>query len=253
MNIVEIFDDVSKKMRVDFEMSRKALRPPGLKGESSEETFRIFLKGYLPQSLDISTGQLVDSHGNSSSQLDVIIYDSAKTPIFYSSSDIRVIPVECAYAVIEVKSKLDTKELRRVFQNMETVRNLKKTAYRESYFSCQVKLYGKPENIWPINYYVFAYDSIDINTLKNKINEKHESKRLPLKSRIDTVCVLDKGVICNKLANGKWDALPQPGSKLHVIKTNRALLLFYSLTSVYFNQAILPKFCFIDYLGQIEF
>jgi len=132
MNIVGIFDQVAQKMRADFEEAREALKHPGLKGTAFEETFRSFLRDYLPQSLDISTGTLVDAHGGVSRQLDVIISDSAKTPIFYRSGDIRVIPVECAYAVIEVKAYLDANELNRkggVFQNMESVRNLKKTAY----------------------------------------------------------------------------------------------------------------------------
>ncbi len=126
MKIAEIFDEVAKQMRSDFEKAQKAVNQPGLKGASFEETFRTFLKEYLPRSLDISTGVLVDSLGSISRQLDVIISDSAKTPIFYQSGNTRVIPIECAYAVIEIKAYLNANELKKVFQNMESVRNLKK-------------------------------------------------------------------------------------------------------------------------------
>jgi len=90
-------------------------------------------------------------------------------------------------------------------------------------------------------------------TLARQINDSHHSKGLPEYSRIDTVCVLDKGVICNQRVDGKFDALPQPGSKLYVCKTVRSLLLFYTLTSMYFNQARLPNFRFSDYLGNMVF
>ncbi len=89
MDIVGIFNEVSKTMRSDFERARKAIeKHPGLKGNSYEEIFRKFLREYLPESLDIATGLLVDSNGNFSKQLDVIISDKAKTPIFFSSGDI---------------------------------------------------------------------------------------------------------------------------------------------------------------------
>lgn len=255
MNIAEIFDEVAKQMRSDFEKARKAVRHPGLKGASFEETLRTFLRDYLPRSLDISTGELVDAHGNVSRQLDIIISDSAKTPIFYRSGDIRVIPVECAYAVIEVKAYLDANELDRIFQNMESVRSLRKTAYFKPTGDViySDNLYGMEWEIWPINYYVFAYDSIDLMTLAEHIHERHQTKKLPEHSRIDTVCVLDKGVICNQHADGKFDALPEPGSKLNVCKTAHSLLLFYALTSRYFNQARLPNFRFTNYLGRMRF
>jgi len=253
MNIAEIFDEVAIQMHSDFEKVRKAVKHPGLKGTSFEETLRIFLKNYLPRSLNVSTGELVDAYGGISRQLDVIISDSAKTPIFFRSGDIRVIPVECTYAVIEVKAYLDANELDCVFQNMESVRNLRKTAYvkSEGPIIHLDNLYGGEWEIWPTNYYVFVYDSIELTTLVKHINVRH--KKLPEHSRIDTICVLDKGVICNQQADGKLDALPQPGSKLFVCETTQSLLLFYTLTSRYFNQARLPNFRFTDYLGKMTF
>jgi len=63
---------------------------------------------------------------------------------------------------------------------------------------------------------------------------------LPEHTKIDSICVLDKGVICNRRNDEKIDALPQPGSNLHVVQTNVSLLLLYALTSIYFNQLISP-------------
>jgi hypothetical protein len=107
MSVAGIFDKVAKRMRLDMDEAREALSHAGLKGSSFEDIFREFLRKYLPLSLDISTGQIIDSHGGITRQLDVIISDTAKTPIFYSKGEVRVIPIECVYAVIEVKAKLD--------------------------------------------------------------------------------------------------------------------------------------------------
>jgi hypothetical protein len=255
MNVAEIFDEIAKKMRSDFDETRKASGHSGFKGESFEEHFKSFLKKYLPKSLDVSTGMLVDTKGNSSRQLDVIISDGLKTPIFYSSGERRVIPVEGAYVVIEVKANLDTKELANAFKNMLSVKKLIKSAYYKSLgpITHTVNLYGKDWEIWPVNYYIFAYNSIDLNTLGEYLNTLHLSSKCPEYSRIDTICVLDKGIICNQKTDGMVDALPQPGSKLISCSTKRSLLLFYALISHYLNQVRLPDFRFKDYLGLLVF
>ena len=45
---------------------------------SFEEVVREFLRTYFPKTLDISTGFLIDSNGNESNQMDIIISDGAK-------------------------------------------------------------------------------------------------------------------------------------------------------------------------------
>jgi len=128
-SVVDIFDQVAEKMRSDLAQSRSALQHPSLKGSSFEEVFRAFLREYLPKTLDVSSGVAVDSEGRSTRQLDMIVSDTAKTPIFYRSADTRVVPIEGVYSVIEVKANLNRQELERTFENMKSVRALRNTAY----------------------------------------------------------------------------------------------------------------------------
>jgi hypothetical protein len=60
MNVAEIFSRVANQMRADVERARAAMNRAGLKGSEFEKMFRRFLRDYLPASLDISTGQVVD-------------------------------------------------------------------------------------------------------------------------------------------------------------------------------------------------
>lgn len=64
---------------------------------------QIFLKKYLPKKLDVSSGILVNANGAQTKHLDIIISDADKTPILFEKANVRVIPVECVYAIIEVK------------------------------------------------------------------------------------------------------------------------------------------------------
>jgi hypothetical protein len=240
-------------MRADLRITRSALQHPGLKGSSFEDTFRDFLRKYLPRTLDVSAGVRIDAVGNPPSrQLDVIVSDAAKTPILYASGEVRVIPIECVYAVIEVKAHLDTTELDRAFENMLSVRRLPKTAYYpqgDIYFPAL--LYGQEWEIWPAKFFVFAFDSISLRTLADRLLQKHHSAGLPEHERIDTICVLDQGLVANSHHGEKLDALADPGSFLRLAPTRRALLLFYTLVSHYLNQARLPDFRFGAYAGSI--
>jgi Domain of unknown function (DUF6602) len=255
VSIVEIFDQVAEQMRSDLARARSALEHPGLKGSSFEEVFRTFLEEYLPKTLDISSGVVVDSEGRSTRQLDVIISDAAKTPIFYRSADTRVVPIEGVYAVIEVKANLDGQELERAFENMKSVRALKNTAYVQQTGAVifTKTMYGQEWDGWPTNYFVFAFDSSPLNAITEKLEEKHAQEALPPWKRMDCICVLNKGVILNQVPGGMLDALPGPGTRLRYYETQRALLLFYALISRYMFQAEIPHFRFTDYLGQLRF
>src|SRR5687768_16882088 len=197
MKLEEVFDEVNKQMYTDLAKARKALTHPGLKGDSFEDIFRTFLRKYLPMSLDVSSGILVDANGTTTRQLDVIISDAARTPIFFEQGNVRVIPVEGCYAVIEVKANLDATELDRVFTNMLSVRALEKKAFtmRAGSIRESTTLYGKEWDIPPVMYFVFAFGGSRLEHLGELVNEEHQKRMLPHWSRIDTICVLDQGVI----------------------------------------------------------
>jgi hypothetical protein len=256
VDLTSIFDEVAEQMRSDLRMARSALRHSGLKGSAFEETLRRFLRRYLPRTLDVSTGVLIDAQGNPPSrQIDVIISDAAKTPIFYASGEVRVIPIECVYSVIEVKAYVDTNELSRVHENMLSVRRLQKTAYYPlDELDRSVSAYGQEWDIWPVNYFLFAFDSIGLRSLGDALHGLHEHAGLPSHQRIDTVCVLDKGLILNRPRDEeRLDALPSPGSVLRLVPSERALLYFYTMITHYLNQAQLPSFRFGAYTREVNF
>jgi hypothetical protein len=253
MNLKEIFDEVSSQMRSDFVKAQKSLSHAGLKGDANEETVRKFLGQYLPKTLDITTGILVDSEGKQSRQLDIIICDSAKTPIFFQSGETRVIPIECAYAVIEVKAFLDKTELEKSYKNMQSVKSLAKKAYfnQKGVIISTHTLYGKEWDHWPIQHFVFAYNSTGLNSVLDNLNSLQNSNEI--NKRIDTICVLEKGVILNQGSDGMFSALPVPGSRAVVSSTSKPLLLFYTLISVILNQANMKSFNLMPYIKDMRF
>lgn len=255
MDIVGIFDEVSKQMQSDFEKSRQALHHAGLKGSANEEIVRRFLEHYLPKHLEISSGIVVDSQGGDSRQLDIIIHDANKTPVFYRSESSRVVPVECVYAVVEVKAYLDKAEITKAYENMRSVKHLTKDPAAffgpASPFKEVKTLYGSEWDHWPIQYFIFAFDSPALESVLPNVLELQQND--PLHQRIDSVCILNRGVLMNRTAEGMFQVLPQPGSQLVASHTTKPLLFFYTLASILLNQASMKNFNIKPYLRNIAF
>jgi len=253
MNLSDVFDAVSTQMVSDFERSRKALNHSGLKGQANEQIVINFLKQYLPKTLEISTGSIVDSNGGVSRQLDIIIHDAVKTPLFFQSENMRVIPVECVYAVIEVKAYLDKSELIKSFDNMKSVKNLEKIAFFSagSVVIERHTLYGSEWENWPLQHFVFAFDSPSLESVtQNLVNLQ---LNVPVHKRIDSICVLNKGVILNQSSDGMLSALPDSTTINAASLTSKPLLFFYSLISIVLNQARMKSFNIHPYLKNIRF
>jgi hypothetical protein len=254
LDLNSLFTSISKRMRAEFESARAALSHSGLKGTAFEGTVKNFFREYLPDRLGVATGQLVDSTGSLSKQLDVVIFDKSKSPILYENNGVQVIPVECAYAVIEVKARLDARELPSIHANMLSVKNLKKTAYYDGNSAIVETntLYGQEWKHWPTNYFVFGFESPDPRTMQVPVIEYHNSSLQQPHMRIDLMCILDRGVFLNLTPGGQFDSLPSFNSMPVYVATNHSLLLFYTLVVHLMNQARMPNFRFNDYIGKID-
>lgn len=60
----------------------------------------------------MTKGQVIDSLGRRTKQLDVIVYDMDRTPILFSSDEDghRLVPSEGVLAVVEVKTHVDVSD-----------------------------------------------------------------------------------------------------------------------------------------------
>lgn len=256
MDLGSFFSEVATEMGAQLRKARIALTHPGQKGDVAEQAFRDFLESYLPRSLSVTTGRLIDSNGGGSRQTDVIVSDAALTPVFFRSGSTSVVPVECAYAVVEVKTSLTKYQIPSILDNMLSVRRLKKRAYyRPGSAIVESTLYGKEHEIWPVSYFVFAYECSDLDEFRIALAMEQEGQRqLSVESRVDCVCALDQGVILNWDPSAKKaDALPSPGTQMRTVRTEDGLLLFHTLISHYLLQARLPRFRLTDYLGAMNF
>lgn len=107
-----------------YEVS-SSIKHKGERGRSRETTIAEFLRENLPTAYGVGTGELFSFSGEDvSPQCDIIVYDNLRTPIFGRTSSVQQIPIEGSFAVIEVKSILDTAALRDAEKKFAAIRKL---------------------------------------------------------------------------------------------------------------------------------
>jgi hypothetical protein len=103
---------------------------PGLVGGAREKTTRHKLETLLPPMVGVGTGCIIDSYGNTSKQMDIVVYEKNICPI-YSINDTpetTYFPCEGVIAVGEIKSTLNNKELEDIFAKVNSVKQLRRYA-----------------------------------------------------------------------------------------------------------------------------
>lgn len=118
---------LAKELINNFSFSSAATTPV-LVGSAREKEIIRKLELLLPSFVKIGSGCVIDSYGNTSKQIDIIIYEKDFCPVFSinDSPETTYYPCEAVIAVGEVKSSLNNKELEDIFKKIDSVKSLKR-------------------------------------------------------------------------------------------------------------------------------
>ncbi|MFJ9211052.1 DUF6602 domain-containing protein [Streptomyces sp. NPDC102264] len=162
----KILSSVAKRMRADFEQS-KNFNHHGEAGTSREVLIQQFLSGYLPTHVEaVHNVEVIAANGDVSPQSDIVLIDRG-TPPFTSLQGFRIIPNECVYGMIEVKTKLDGAQLADACNKISRLRRMPKTAYRpiSGTIPRSTKAYGETHNYFPTSGMIVAFNSLKLDTI----------------------------------------------------------------------------------------
>lgn len=109
-DLVEHMSNISAHLMSRFKLA-KAYGHKGGKGEIREAVLTEWLREFLPDTVCVSKGEIVDSELRRSSEFDLVLYLMSPTPRLFSSQEKRVIPAETVLAIIEVKSNLRKEDI----------------------------------------------------------------------------------------------------------------------------------------------
>jgi len=135
ISIAELFTGLQNQMVAQLNTNREYILHPGSKGDSLENVWIEWLRKYLPNRYCVDKAIVIDSNGDLSHQLDLVIYDQQYTPFVFTQNGVHYIPAEGVYAVFEVKPDLQGKVGNDNFfeytgKKIESVRKLKRTSVK---------------------------------------------------------------------------------------------------------------------------
>ena len=163
------------------------------KGEEREAPFIEFLNKNLPKTYSTVKGEIIDIFGESSPQLDIMIFDRLRNIPFYLGSN-NILPAESLLASMEIKSKLNQEEIRKILLNVNKLKSLKP-------FGQEVDISKQRRTVLDkvrCRYFhsVFAYDT-DISKDDWAKKEFERIKRVAKEENIDPK-LIDRVIVLNK-------------------------------------------------------
>lgn len=100
----------------------------GDRGEVNEQFFIDFLRAYLPNRYTVEKAIVLDSLGQVSHSIDVVVFDRQYTPTLLDNDKHRYVPAEAVYAVFECKPTIDKGYLDYAGEKIASVRKLHRTS-----------------------------------------------------------------------------------------------------------------------------
>jgi len=119
-----LHNDIQRRLHT----SRETFGHPGTKGDASENIWLQLLNTYLPKRYQAEKAHVVDSKGNFSGQIDVVIFDRQYSPFIFQYEGQTIIPAESVYAVFESKQSINSEMVRYSQENISSVRRLLRTS-----------------------------------------------------------------------------------------------------------------------------
>lgn len=126
-NLPKLFTAIQNDVVTHLETARHALNHPGDKGDASEQVWIDLLSEYLPRRYQVASAHVVDSKGEVSHQIDIVIFDRQYSPFMFTFKGKHFVPAESVYAVFEAKQELTTEDLGYAAKKIASVRKLHRT------------------------------------------------------------------------------------------------------------------------------
>jgi len=269
VDLKQLFEGLQKQMVSQLNTNRKFITHPGSKGDALENAWIEWLQKYLPNRYSIDKAIIIDHEGNTSYQIDIVIYDNWFTPFIFSQNGFHYVPAEGVYAVFEVKPDIqgsaDGKPyIEYASEKIESVRVLKRTT--TNMINSGIKLSPRPLSkiiggiLTSTN--SFTHDN-------NDTIEKHIKKQKGFKG-IDIGCIADYGSFYIDYTGEENTDLKKPEdfekrykeyyeertiNKIIFSKPDNSLVSFFIQLTRYLQQAIgtIPAIDLNAYSKAIDF
>jgi len=193
--LIQKLSIIQKQFQLKLDEIRKTHQHKGNKGSNVEQIIRDFLKVYFPSDNRIGQGEIIDSDGGISSQIDVIMTNQYH-PHINDLTQPSLYFIEGIACAGEVKSILTSDDLKTILSNCLRYKNLNLR------LSKGMMIHSSPSDtkrfIEKRPYFLFAFESqLTLNTVFESISEFNNQNCPEIRQQIDGVFLLDRGAIIN--------------------------------------------------------
>ena len=121
-------------LRISAEQVRLKVKESGLfehrgeRGEYRERIVKEFLRPYLPECYGLGRGEVFSANGESSRQIDIVIYDAIFSSVLMKDENSQLFPCESVFGSIEVKTELKRETLEQGVENIVSLKKLDREA-----------------------------------------------------------------------------------------------------------------------------
>jgi hypothetical protein len=207
-SLSSIMHAAAMRMRAEF-MSSRAYLHRGESGTARQQILRDFLARYLPHHVKaFNSAELITADGETSPQCDIVIADRGVPPLL-GSKTYRILPNECVYGVMEVKTGLNQTTLQEACELIRKVKSYPKKAFYPNpgpYHSRTA--YGENYPYCTTTGMIFAFGGTDIATLGKHLLKWCDPREPDVWP--DSVWVLGRGfLLWTNPLNGRVDPSPE--------------------------------------------
>lgn len=122
--ITDFYKNKAQEIRIRFQNISQIIKHNWEKWAENEDLLIDFLKWFLPKSYSIWKGFIIDNKWNISNQCDIVIYDNFYNPNLITFGSNYYFPIESVYWVIEVKTKISKKDIKKSYNDFLKIKNL---------------------------------------------------------------------------------------------------------------------------------
>lgn len=122
------FASEQRKLAANLQASSDSITHNGDMGEVNELFFIETLRRYLPDRYTVEKAIILDSRGNTTDSIDVVVFDRQYTPTLLDNDKHRYVPAEAVYAVFECKPTINKGYLEYAADKAASVRRMHRTS-----------------------------------------------------------------------------------------------------------------------------
>lgn len=256
-------DFINSSQKLFYDSQKKKFIHPGEYGVYREKICKRFLRQFIPNDFDISSGFVVNNIGLISTQCDIVIYHKETTPLISDYNNNFFFTNETVVAIGEVKSKLSKTELKKALNKLAICKQIRKNIKEPSILKQRIKMSYSPQknhydNI--VSFLICENFSFDKSDLINEISSFYDKSIEPIYKH-NMILSLNDGLFTYFTKSGRNNVTVQyPVLHNSVLKnleiTDSELYIPVKLFCSYlYNSVITSTILFpdlIQYLGSFD-